>query len=328
MPKVSACIPTYNRADYLQYAIHSVLSQTFGDFELIICDDGSQDSTPALMASLDDPRIRYLRHPQNIGRSRNMRSGFEAARGDYFIKFDDDDALTPEFLEKTVAILDRYPEIALVCTNHWIIDRHSRRVESATEQNSERWGKNKLEEGIVPDLLWQTYVCQSLQVGSTLFRSDCLKEVDFMRPEADGCEDFDLLVRIALNGNTGYFLPEYLMEYRFHEGQRSIAQGIHFLRAKAFCVESYSFNDPELESIRQKRLGDIWQSLGFRLLESGDTRQGRDYLQRSAAISGISRRYQMGMLLSYLPPSLRNAAFSQFRRLRPKDYTERVRSFS
>ncbi len=92
MVKVSICIPTYNRCDYLQYSVNSVLAQTYTDFELIICDDGSTDDTPDVVNSWNDPRIRYLRHPENIGRSRNMRSGFDAAVGDYFIKFDDDDA--------------------------------------------------------------------------------------------------------------------------------------------------------------------------------------------------------------------------------------------
>ena len=106
MAKVSVCIPTYNRSHYLTYAVNSVLNQTYSDFELIICDDGSPDNTPEVVAGLQDNRIRYIRHEKNIGRSRNMRSGFEASQGDYFIKFDDDDALTPEFLEKTVKILD------------------------------------------------------------------------------------------------------------------------------------------------------------------------------------------------------------------------------
>jgi len=129
MLKVSICIPTYNRSDYLQYAVNSVLGQTYQNFELIICDDGSTDNTPEVVNSWDDSRLRYLRHPQNIGRSRNMRSGFEAAVGDYFIKFDDDDALTPEFLAKTVAVLDNNPEVDFVCSDHWIINGKGEREE-------------------------------------------------------------------------------------------------------------------------------------------------------------------------------------------------------
>ncbi|NET72529.1 MAG: glycosyltransferase family 2 protein, partial [Sphaerospermopsis sp. SIO1G2] len=114
MPKVSVCIPTYNRANLLPYAVNSVLNQTYQDFELIICDDGSTDNTAEIVSEWNDPRIRYLRQPVNGGRSRNMRSGFEAATGDYFIKFDDDDAITPEFLEKTVQVLDTESSVDFV----------------------------------------------------------------------------------------------------------------------------------------------------------------------------------------------------------------------
>ncbi|MEO0541963.1 MAG: glycosyltransferase family 2 protein, partial [Cyanobacteria bacterium P01_A01_bin.105] len=255
MPTVSICIPTYNRATILPYAVNSVLRQTYGDFELIICDDASPDNTPEVVAQWDDPRIRYIRHPQNIQRSRNMRAGFEAATGQYFIKFDDDDALTPTFLERTVAVLDQHPTVDFVCTDHWVINARHERDEAATQTNSAKWGKDQLQASVIDDLVHETFVKQSLQVGSTLFRRDALIEADFMRFEADGCEDFDLLVRLALLGKTGYFIPERLMEYRFHGGQTSLKQDIHFLSAKLFCLESYSFKDrPEIDRQRRSKI--------------------------------------------------------------------------
>lgn len=325
MSKVSVCIPTYNRANYLVNSVNSVLSQTYKDFELIICDDGSTDDTPTVVSQWDDSRIRYIRHTKNIGRSKNMRSGFDAAQGNYFIKFDDDDALTPEFLEKTVAVLDAEPTVDFVCTNHWVIDKHGNRVESATKENAAKWGKDKLKPGIIPDLMRQTFQYQSLQVGSTLFRRACLQDVDYMRPEADGCEDFDLLVRLAIALKQGYFLPEYLMEYRFHGGQTSLRQNLHFLKAKVFCIDSYRFPDEELEKLRIQKLAWTKEALGLRLIENGDTVQGRQMLQEVAEIIGSSRKAQLGVILSYLPLSLRQAALQVFRQMRPKDYTDQVR---
>ncbi len=74
MAKVSVCIPTYNRANLLHYAVNSVLNQTYNDFELIITDDGSKDNTAEVVSQWNDSRIRYIRHPQNIGKSNNMRT--------------------------------------------------------------------------------------------------------------------------------------------------------------------------------------------------------------------------------------------------------------
>ncbi|TAE60679.1 MAG: glycosyltransferase family 2 protein [Nostocales cyanobacterium] len=324
MVKVSVCIPTYNRAGLLPYAVNSVLNQTYTDFELIICDDGSTDNTTEVVSKWNDPRIRYIRQPVNGGRSRNMRSGFEAATGDYFIKFDDDDAITPEFLEKTVKVLDVNANIDFVCTNHWIINQNNERIESATLENSRKWGKDKLN-GVIDDLVKETFINQSLQVGSTLFRRNCLVEVDFMRPQADGCEDFDLLVRLAIAGKQGYFLPEYLMEYRFHGGQTSLKQNLHFLKAKVFCIDSYRFDDLELEKLRLQKLAGTQQILGLRLIENGDTAEGRKVLQASSQVLGNNNKTLMGLTLSYLPQSLRNLALQTFRQLRPQDYTEQVR---
>ncbi len=325
MVKVSVCIPTYNRADYLTYSLASVFKQTYEDFELIVCDDASGDNTEAVVKSFNDSRLYYIRHPQNIGRSNNMRTGFASARGEYFIKFDDDDALEPDFLSRTVAILDSNPEVDFVCTNHWIIDKYGNKLTGATEENSTKWGKDKLRAGVIPDLLRQTFDYQSLQVGSTLFRRACLQEVDYMCPSADGCEDFDLLVRLALRGKQGYFLPEYLMQYRFHGGQSSLKQALHFLKAKAFCLESYHFSDADLEKQRLYKLAVIRETLGLRLIEEGDTISGRNLLNQSREVLKNSKRSSLGLVISYLPLGWRQIFFDSFRKLRPKDYTERVR---
>jgi glycosyltransferase involved in cell wall biosynthesis len=314
MPKVSICIPTYNRSHYLTHSVNSVLQQTYRDFELIICDDGSTDDTPTQINQWQDSRLRYLRHPQNIGRSRNMRSGFDAAQGEYFLKFDDDDGLSAEFLAKTVAVLDAHPEIDFVCSNHWVIDAQGERDEAATRENSVKWGKDRLKQGFIPNLIRETFDYQSLQVGSTLFRRTCLAEVDYMRPQADGCEDFDLLVRLALAGKQAYFLPELLMEYRFHGAQTSLKQDIHFLSAKRFCLDSYSLPTEDLEVLRRKKLADIERILGLRLIEKGETIKGRELLQKAESVLGKSSRGTVGLILSYLPVSFR-----------PKDYSEKVR---
>jgi glycosyltransferase involved in cell wall biosynthesis len=326
-PKVSICVPTYNRADILPYAVESVLSQTYGDFELLICDDASPDHTAEVVSQWSDPRIRYIRHPENIKRSRNMRSGYEAAKGEYFIKFDDDDALTPTFLEQTVAILEAQPQVDFVCSDHWVINARNERDEEATAANSAKWGKDRLGHGIIDDLLAETFLHQSLQVGSSLFRKRSLDAVDFMRFEADGCEDFDLLVRCALVGQTAYFIPERLMEYRFHGGQTSLRQDIHFLSAKSFCLEGYRFpNRPDLEQARLSKLNGLKQVLAMRLIEKGETQQGRTLIAELKGAGSLSSRAKVGQVLSYLPGWARQLVFQGFRQTRPKDYSEKVRN--
>lgn len=314
MPKISVCIPTFNRVNLVPFAIESVLQQTYQDFELIICDDGSQDGTPELISQYTDSRIKYIRHPQNIGKSNNMRSGFDAATGEYFMKFDDDDRLTPDFLTRTAAILDKDSSIDFVGTDHWVIDINNIRDKAKTQENSRRWGRANLQAGVVDNLLEVVFVNQSFQIGATLFRRSTLQELEFMQPNWQNCEDNDLFVRLALAGKKGYYLPELLMEYRFHDQQQGINRAIPYLRDKLQYLESYKFPSDKLEEIRQKRLAETQLLLGLRLIEKGETQRGRELVLAGKSFSAA--KAWTGLGLSLLPVGLRPWAFGLVRRVK------------
>ncbi|MFN6559969.1 MAG: glycosyltransferase family 2 protein [Nostoc sp. ChiSLP01] len=314
MPKITVCIPTFNRISLLPYAIASVLNQSEQDFELIVCDDGSSDGTPELMSKYTDHRIKYIRHPENIGKSNNMRSGFDAASGEYFMKFDDDDRLTPEFLANTAAILDQDSSIDFVGTDHWIIDINNIQDEAKTQENSHRWGRKNLPAGIVDNLLEVVFVRQSFQIGATLFRRQTLVELGFMLPNMQNCEDNDLFVRLALAGKKGYYLPELLMEYRCHAEQQGINRAIPYLFDKVQYLESYKFESEKLEKIRKNRLMETQLLLGLRLIEKGETQKGRELVLAGQSFS-IGKAWT-GLGLSLLPVGLRGKAFDAVRQMR------------
>ncbi|MBW4674178.1 MAG: glycosyltransferase [Desmonostoc geniculatum HA4340-LM1] len=314
MPKISVCIPTFNRISLLPCAIASILNQSEQDFELIVCDDGSSDGTPELMSEYTDHRIKYIRHPQNIGKSNNMRSGFDAASGEYFIKFDDDDRLTPDFLASTAAILDQDSSVDFVGTDHWIIDINNIRDEAQTLENSLRWGRKNLRAGVVDNLLEVVFIDQSFQIGATLFRRQTLQELGFLLPNMQNCEDNDLFVRLALAGKKGYYLPELLMEYRYHAEQEGINRAIPYLFDKVRYLESYKFESEELEKIRQERLMETQLLLGLRLIEKGETQKGRELVLAGQSFS--TAKAWIGLGLSLLPVGLRGKAFDVLRQMR------------
>ncbi|HYW18248.1 MAG TPA: glycosyltransferase family 2 protein [Nodularia sp. (in: cyanobacteria)] len=314
MAKISICIPTFNRQNLLPYAIESVLQQSYQDFELIICDDGSTDSTPELMSQYTDERIKYIRHPQNIGKSNNMRSGFDAAQGEYFIKFDDDDRLTTHFLAQTVAVLDQDSSIDFVGTDHWIIDIENIRNESKTQENSRRWGRANLKAGIVDNLLEVVFINQSFQIGATLFRRQTLQEVGFMLPNIQNCEDNDLFIRLALADKKGYYLSELLMEYRYHAEQQGINREIPYLFDKIRYLENYKFESEKLEKVRQNRLAESQLLLGLRLIEKGETHKGRELVLAGKSFS--TAKALTGLGLSLLPVGLRGQAFQALRQIK------------
>jgi glycosyltransferase involved in cell wall biosynthesis len=116
--KVSLGLPVYNGERFVKHAIQSVLDQTFTDFELIISDNASTDSTPGICEEFarKDPRIRYIRQEINVGAKANFNRVFEYSRGDYFKWVAADDVCGPRYLELTVAQLDADPTAVLAHT--------------------------------------------------------------------------------------------------------------------------------------------------------------------------------------------------------------------
>jgi len=107
-PRVTVVIPTYNRARFLGEAIESVLAQTFGDFELLIADDGSGDDTSSVVARFDDSRLRHLAL-EHHGISAALNAGLATARGELFARLDSDDVWKPEMLATLVPVLEAEP---------------------------------------------------------------------------------------------------------------------------------------------------------------------------------------------------------------------------
>jgi len=116
MPLVSVIVPVYNTENYLKRCIESVLSQTCGDFELILVDDGSKDSSPAICDEYAkiDSRIKVL-HKQNEGPGIARNVGLDATNGEYFLFVDSDDWIMPEMLEKMVSQAANIKADIVVC---------------------------------------------------------------------------------------------------------------------------------------------------------------------------------------------------------------------
>lgn len=118
-PLVSAIAIFLNEEDFLTEAIESVLAQTYSNWELLLIDDGSTDGSMAIAqeyAAQYPDKIRYLTHPnrQNLGMSASRNLGNSQAKGKYISPIDGDDVWMPKKLEQQVAILEAYPEAAMV----------------------------------------------------------------------------------------------------------------------------------------------------------------------------------------------------------------------
>lgn len=117
MAKVSVLMGIYNCAGTLPAAIESILAQTFVDWELVMCDDGSEDDTYqiAMTYSAQFPdKIHVLKNERNLGLNATLNKCLSVAKGDYVARMDGDDTCLPERFAEEIKVLDSEPEIAIV----------------------------------------------------------------------------------------------------------------------------------------------------------------------------------------------------------------------
>lgn len=128
LPKISVFIPVYNTEKYIAATIDCVLAQSYTDFELVIVDDASTDSTYSVCEQYaqKDQRIKLYRNEKNLGMMPNWIHGIQFCSGQYWGKLDADDIWKPDMLERCVAVLDTQPEVGMVVSGFEYIDEESR----------------------------------------------------------------------------------------------------------------------------------------------------------------------------------------------------------
>lgn len=132
--RVSIGLPVFNGAAYLREAIESILQQTYCEFELIVTDNASTDATQSICEEFvaRDPRVRYVRLPENIGAAPNFNRAFELCSGELFKWAAHDDLLDPRFLEECVAALDANPSAVLAYPRSVVIGSDGAEIEPYT----------------------------------------------------------------------------------------------------------------------------------------------------------------------------------------------------
>jgi len=212
-PKVTVCLPTFNKARYLPTAIESVLAQEFRDYELLIVDDASTDGTGEAVQSFHDSRIRYIRNPENLGLVENWNRCLALALAEYTIIFHDDDVMLPKLLRREVEVLESDPEVVLVHTAAQPIDSNGAVVcipppdewpalTSGLEFIIRNWGPKEAFV-IMPSVMFR----KSLALKLGAFDTDMQYRVDA-----------DLWQRLAFEGKMAY-VDEVLISNRIHSSQ-------------------------------------------------------------------------------------------------------------
>lgn len=116
-PVVSIIMPTYNRAGYIRDTISSIIAQTFTDWELLVLDDGSDDDTKEVVASVQDARVIYIQFERIAITGKLKNEGISRSKGEYIAFMDSDDLWPPAKLEQQVKLLSENPDAGFSFTN-------------------------------------------------------------------------------------------------------------------------------------------------------------------------------------------------------------------
>ncbi len=314
--KVSVVIPTFNRKKFISQAIDSVMRQTLSDYEIIVVDDGSTDGTQNILSSYRD-KIKYF-NTDHGGPAHARNIGMRSAKGEYISFLDSDDLYYSYKLELQVSILEKFPNIGMVCTEASAFDDHGYWDEfhlkkyhrSAFEKDNFsyekiftenvllndldlklcNWGNKRVYIGDIFDHYFQNLMMMS---PSVMFRRSILDAVGLQNEHYSLFEEYDFLLRICKKYKVAFIdVPTY--KVRYHDGQMSNARrrdGIHVTIekqkklleiAETYGLYDYEYYDSHKELV-DRRLAVLHKALAIPLMAKGkQPKLARHHLKKCA----------------------------------------------
>jgi glycosyltransferase involved in cell wall biosynthesis len=243
---VSVVVTAYNAEQYIGEAIESIQAQTYTNWELIITDDGSNDSTFSIIKNLasEDSRIKPDSH-ENMGSiSKCANHALKRASGRIVVRMDADDIMMPNRIEKQVKYLYEHPEITMVSCDTMFISEKGKfmgiqRMPGFDKPEDTQNAIDNLKLISCPHTGFTTYLEKILEVGGYN------EQLKFC------AEDLDLFTRMAEKGNTLIIIRETLMKYRMHSNSlmASITKSLIDQNAADWVLDSLirrKKNQPEL----------------------------------------------------------------------------------
>lgn len=237
MPRFSVIIPLYNKAPYVGKTVESVLGQTFGDYELIIVDNGSNDGSHEIVAAFTDHRIKIVRLEENVGVSNARNKGVSLASAPHITFLDADDWWEPTFLEEMAGLIDRHPDAGIYGTGYYIVKNGKKRLAPIGVDEG-------FEEGEINYCaVYAKTLCMPLTSITVAMPKAVFDETGGFKPHLKLGEDFDLWVRIALKHKT-VFLNKPLSNY--NQDVDVTYRGTHHLRdPKEHMLWNLGYLEPE-----------------------------------------------------------------------------------
>lgn len=277
LPNVSIIMSVFNGEKYLEAAINSILNQTYKDYEFLIVDDGSNDTTWKILKKYQDldKRIIAIHLPSNCGTSQALNTALKISRGEIIVRQDADDISMPLRLEKQIEYLEEHSDIGLVGCRVLLVDEHGNGFREAYTlvENDE----------IQNTLLDHMCICGPTFV---IRRSHFEIAGFYFTDDMSYSEDYDLCLRMGEITKL-HNLAEVLYHYRQHPQSVSYSKRYQQLRNKTIALERACIRRYGKENISSELLCIIARDylrtavLGF---HNGDLEGAHNYIKRSQSL--------------------------------------------
>jgi len=241
LPPVLVVIPLYNARAYISRTLESVVNQTYGNFKVLVIDDGSTDGSGEVVRSIKDERI-ILQHQENAGPGAAMNRAIKYAMDEGFpfiARADADDVQLPERLRKQIDMLLTNPGAAACSANCTYIDEATeRKVGKSTVPISSALIRWEIQHGL-----------RGLIQGVGTFRTEALHDIGGYRPHIRQAEEADLFLRLV----EKYRLinsPDYLCLIRYRQDSLSmgnVQKNVEYLFYALDCAKRRRKGEPELD---------------------------------------------------------------------------------
>jgi glycosyltransferase involved in cell wall biosynthesis len=211
-PHVSFVVLSYNHSRFIGDCLQSILNQK-GDipFEIIVVDDASPDDSAQRIRAFSDSRIRFIHHAKNQGHGPTVKDGFMAARGKLIARIDGDDRYRSDFLEKTVPLFERHPEVGLVYADTAIINDNGQVTNEHGDSHEFHQGQD-FKGNEFCALLERNFIC----APTIIARADAWKKA-LPVPEGLAFHDWYFTLMIGRRYDF-YYCHDVLADYRVHGG--------------------------------------------------------------------------------------------------------------
>ena len=254
MPLISVIIPAYNAEKTIKETIESILNQTFVDFELIVINDGSTDSTVDIVTSIQDSRLQVFSYP-NAGLAASRNRGIDRATGKYISFIDADDLWTPDKLERQLKALEENPQAAVAYSWTDCIDE------------SGKFSRRGIYFNLNGDVYANLLLCDFLENGSNLLiLLQAFKEVGRFDQSLTAAEDWDMYLRLA---NRYQFVGLAYPQILYRISPNSTSTNVSKMERGCLQVIERNFSQvPEsLQYLKCRSLANLYKILTHRAIE-------------------------------------------------------------